>query len=282
MLVFVGPLYRCRKVRSVTVVVLKSRRDRSSSPRASLVDNAYAALKSAILDNTFPPGYQAAEIDVAAQLGMSRTPVHEAVIRLQEEGLVELLPRKGVLVREISASDIREIYELTIALEGMAAEVLALQPQNAAKKSILGQLEAETRAMENALKRNDLDTWAAADDRFHKILTSECGNGRLSRVTSTIRDQTHRTRLLTLRLRPPPDKSAVEHYAIIEAIRRGDAGGASKCAANHRRRASQIMIPLLEKLLMKGLSTSERGSDDKLGAGARSQSTPISRRKKAT
>lgn len=266
----------------MTVVVLKSRRDRRSSPKASLVDNAYAALKSAILDNTFPPGYQAAEIDVAAQLGMSRTPVHEAVIRLQEEGLVELLPRKGVLVREISAGDIREIYELTIALEGMAAEVLALQPLSTTKKSILDRLETETRAMESALKKNDLDTWAAADDRFHKALTSECGNGRLSRVASTIRDQTHRTRLLTLRLRPPPEKSAIEHYAIIEAIRQGDAGGASKSAANHRRRASQIMIPLLEKILMKTLSAPERGSDDMPGAGSRSPSTSTSRRKKAT
>lgn len=236
---------------SVTIVVLKSHRDRRPSPKASLVDNAYAALKSAILNNTFPPGYRAAEIDVAAQLGMSRTPVHEAVIRLQEEGLVELLPRKGVLVREISASDIREIYELTIALEGMAAEVLASQPSGAAKERILGRLKVETRAMESALKRNDLDTWAAADDHFHEVLTSECGNGRLSRTASTIRAQTHRTRLLTLRLRPPLQKSAVEHYAIIEAIRKGDANGASKNAAGHRRRASQIMIPLLEKLLSR-------------------------------
>lgn len=235
----------------MSVVVLKSRRDRSPPPKASLVDNAYAALKSAILDNTFPPGYQAAEIDVAGQLGMSRTPVHEAVIRLQEEGLVELLPRKGVLVREISARDIREIYELTIALEGMAAEVLALQPASTAKKSILSRLEAETRAMETALKKNDLDTWAAADDRFHQALTSECGNGRLSRVASTIRDQTHRTRLLTLRLRPLPKKSAVEHAAIVDAIRKGDASGASRNAASHRRRASQIMIPLLESLMKR-------------------------------
>lgn len=241
----------------MTVVVLKSRGDRLSSPRASLVDSAYAALKSAILNNTFPPGYQAAEIDVAAQLGMSRTPVHEAVIRLQEEGLVELLPRKGVVVRELSPSDIREIYELTIALEGMAAEVLALQPHSAGKKAILDRLDAETRAMESALARNDLDAWAAADDRFHKFLTSDCGNGRLSRVASTIRDQTHRTRLLTLRLRPLPQESAVEHDAIIAAIRNGDADGASRSAADHRRRASRMMIPLLEKLMVSGVRPSE-------------------------
>lgn len=216
--------------------------------RSSLVDNAYAALKSAIRDNIFPPGYRSAENDVAAQLGMSRTPVHEAMIRLQEEGLVEVLPRRGILVRAISADDIREIYQLTIALESMAAEVLASRPSSPDLKRILLQLEAETKSMESALKKNDLDKWARADDRFHEILTGKCGNGRLSRMASTVRDQTHRTRLLTLRLRPIPIKSAPEHRAIIEAIRKGNPSAAARSAGAHRRRASAEMLPLLAKL----------------------------------
>ena len=232
----------------MTALILKSRPAANTAPKASLVENAYVALKTAILSNTFPPGYQAAENDVAAQLGMSRTPVHEAVIRLQAEGLVEVQPRKGILVCAISSRDIREIYELTIALEGMAAEVLALQTPSAAKDHVLGRLEAETRSMETALKTGDLDRWAAADDQFHRLLTGECGNSRLARIAGTIRDQTHRTRLLTLRLRPKPSNAATEHRAIIEAIRSGHAHAASENAAEHRRRASQIMIPLLEKL----------------------------------
>lgn len=221
---------------------------RKVKPKETLVDSAYAALKTAILNSTFPPGYFAAEIAVAAQLGMSRTPVHEAVIRLQEEGLVKLLPRKGVLVRDISPRDIRETYEIIIALEGMAAEVLARQPMSAGKKDILSRLLFETRSMQKALEKKDLDSWAAADDRFHKILTTDCGNVRLALMASAVRDQTHRTRLLTLRLRPAPSKSAVDHHAIIRAIRRGDAAAASKTTADHRRIASEIMIPLLEKL----------------------------------
>jgi DNA-binding GntR family transcriptional regulator len=230
------------------VLTLKSRVPANPPPKASLVESAYAAFKAAILNNTFPPGYQAAESDVATQLGMSRTPVHEAVIRLQEEGLVEIQSRKGILVRAISPGDVREIYELTTALDGMAAEVLARKPRSAAKKLTLDRLDSETQSMEAALKKHDLDRWAAADDRFHKILAGECGNSRLARMASTIRDQTHRTRLLTLRLRPSPLNSAIEHRAIIEAIRKGDARAAAESAAEHRRRASQIMIPLLEKL----------------------------------
>ena len=236
------------EVKPLPALTLKSRSPANPPPKSSLVENAYAALKAAILNNTFPPGYQAAESDVASQLGMSRTPVHEAVIRLQEEGLVEIQSRKGILVRAISPRDIREIYELTTALDGMAAEVLAQQPRSAAKKQILERLESETRSMETALKKQDLDRWADADDTFHTILAGECGNSRLARIASAIRDQTHRTRLLTLRLRPSPSNSAVEHRAIIEAIRKGDARAAAEKAAEHRRRASQIMIPLLEKL----------------------------------
>jgi len=236
----------------LTVLVLKSRSPVGEAPKASLVENAYVALKAAILSNTFPPGYQAAESDVASQLGMSRTPVHEAAIRLQAEGLVEVQPRKGILVCAISSADIREIYELTMAFEGMAADVLARQARSATKDLVLDRLEAETCSMEAALRKGDLDRWAAADDQFHRLLTGECGNNRLARMAGTIRDQTHRTRLLTVRLRPKPVNAAVEHRAIIEAIRIGDIRAAAENAAEHRRRASEIMIPLLEKLTASG------------------------------
>ena len=96
-------------------------RPAATADAPSLVEAAYRALKAAIRENVFPPGHQAAEPEIAEQLGMSRTPVHEAIIRLQEEGLVQVLPRRGVLVCPISADDIREIYDVLIAVEGMAA-----------------------------------------------------------------------------------------------------------------------------------------------------------------
>src|SRR6516165_8577313 len=98
------------------------------APKPSLVDGAYEALKEAILNNVFAPGYQGSEQEIASQLAMSRTPVHEAVIRLQEEGLVRVLPRRGVVVCAISAEDMREIYGVIIALESAAAELLSERP----------------------------------------------------------------------------------------------------------------------------------------------------------
>src|SRR6476661_4705029 len=88
-----------------------------STHRPSLVDDAYRALKNAIRENVFPPGYQGSEQEIASKLGMSRTPVHEAIIRLQEEGLVRVITRRGILVCPISPEDMREIYDIIIALE---------------------------------------------------------------------------------------------------------------------------------------------------------------------
>src|SRR5271157_2448598 len=100
--------------------------DQASRP--SLVGDAYDALRQAIRENAFAPGYQGSEQEIASQLGMSRTPVHEAIIRLQEEGLVRVLPRRGVVVCAISPDDMQEIYELISALETASAELLADKP----------------------------------------------------------------------------------------------------------------------------------------------------------
>src|SRR5688572_13990993 len=159
------------------VLTLRSRSQAAQADATSLVDEAYQALKTAIRDNVFPPGHQAAEPEIARQLGMSRTPVHEAIIRLQEEGLVQVLPRRGVLICPVSADDIREIYDVLIAVEAMAAALLAALPEDAAAAAAEA-LERETAGMEQALEKGKLLDWAAADERFHGLLAERCGNRR--------------------------------------------------------------------------------------------------------
>ena len=218
----------------------------------SLVEAAYRALKAAIRDNVYPPGHHAAEPEIALQLGMSRTPVHEAIIRLQEDGLVQVLPRRGVLICPISADDIGEIYDVLIAVEGMAAARLAGQPPAVAAPAA-DELEQATTAMEQALSEDDLPAWAIADERFHQLLTERCGNRRLARIAGTVMDQAHRSRLYTLRLRPSPTASAAEHRAITAAIRRTDPDAAEAAARAHRIRARDALLPLLARLGMRNL-----------------------------
>jgi DNA-binding GntR family transcriptional regulator len=220
--------------------------------KVGLVDAAYQAIKLAIRENVFPPGYQAAEIEIARQLGMSRTPVHEAMTRLQEEGLVRILARRGILVCGLAPEDIAEIYEVIIALEGAAAERLAASSAGV-RKPVLTRLEDATSAMQQALAQNDLIAWAKADEEFHDALVGGCGNRRLSRMISTVTDQSHRSRMLTLHLRARPLASAQEHRAMIAAIRKGDQGAASHAARIHRQRARDEILPIIARLNLRNL-----------------------------
>jgi DNA-binding GntR family transcriptional regulator len=222
------------------------------TPRPSLVDGAYEALKAAIRNAVFAPGYQGSEGEIAAQLGMSRTPVHEAVIRLQEEGLVRVLPRRGVVVCAISLEDMREIYEVVMALETASAEIIAEKPP-AARDAIAEELAAVNAGMAEALARDDLLAWAGADGRFHQLLVERAGNSRLSRIFASIMDQSHRARMLTLRLRPRPTVSVEEHAAIVTAIQHGDPRLARDSARAHRLRARDQILPLLSQLGMRHL-----------------------------
>jgi DNA-binding GntR family transcriptional regulator len=220
--------------------------------KPSLVEGAYDALKAAIHSNAFAPGYHGSEQEIATQLGMSRTPVHEALIRLQEEGLVRILPRRGVLVCAISPDDMREIYEVIIALETASAELIAALPP-ARRAPVAEALEAVNTRMEAALAAEELVAWAEADGRFHQLLAEGSGNGRLARMFHTIMDQSHRARMLTLRLRPLPSLSVREHAGIVAAIRAGDAAAARDRTKAHRARARDQLLPLLGQLGMKHL-----------------------------
>jgi len=220
--------------------------------KPSLVDDAYGKLKAAIRENEFPPGYQGSEQEIASRLGMSRTPVHEAVIRLQEEGLVRVLPRRGVVVCAISADDMREIYGVIIALEAAAAEALAERPSQE-RLSTARELEAANKIMETALKNDDLTAWAKADESFHRLLIEHSDNQRLLRMYHTIMDQSHRARMITLRIRPRPEGSVKEHRSIVDAIKRGSPSQARELAKEHRVRARNQLVPLLEQVGLRHL-----------------------------
>ena len=224
----------------------------AGAKRGSLVDEAYAALKQAIRDTDFPPGYQGSEQEIAVRLGMSRTPVHEAIIRLQEDGLVRVLSKRGVLVCPLAPQDIREIYEVVIAVESMAAELLAALPE-AMREAAADELEAATAAMDEALARDDLPGWAEADELFHRLLVERCGNGRLRRIAQTVTDQAHRARMLTLKLRARPVSAAQAHRMIIAAVRIGEAGEAHRQARAHRVAARDEIVPLIEHVGLRQL-----------------------------
>lgn len=214
----------------------------------SMVKDAYQTIRRKILDNLWAPGYQALEQEIALQLGMSRTPVHEALMRLSNEGLVEVIPRRGMRVLPVSPNDMKEIYEILTALECMAAEILAArQPSDTELKPLV----TATKAMQKALDKDDLDGWAAADKLFHERLVQMAGNKMLAEAVFSYWDRAHRARMFTLRLRPKPVNSTQEHMALVEHLRAGDAPGASKVYREHRQRAARELLGIFERFRLQ-------------------------------
>lgn len=216
-----------------------------TAEKKSRVGDAYEQLKEEILSNRMSPGFQAPEPEIALRLGMSRTPVREALIRLQSEGLVELIPRRGARVLPIRAEDMREIYEILTSLESDAAAALAKRKPS---PKDLAPLSKATEDMEEAVRDEDRDAWAEADDNFHRGLLELHGNRRLRTFVQALSDQAHRARIATLRLRDMPEKSTQDHRIILEALKAGDAVGARRAFRDHRERAAKELVGILEKL----------------------------------
>ncbi len=210
----------------------------------SQVQRAVTLLRDMIVTNRLPPGSHHLEVELAAMLGMSRTPVREAAIILEGQGLVEVVPRRGVRVLPISPRDMDEIYSVLSELESLAALELARRRPSDAD---LVRLRESIEEMEDALSRDDRTAWADADDRFHGLLVALAGNRRLEQVVATFSDQVRRARLLTLFIRPCPDQSNADHRALVEAIATGDADRARQIHRDHRRRAKNLMLSLLER-----------------------------------
>jgi DNA-binding GntR family transcriptional regulator len=207
-------------------------------------ETAYQWIRQRILDNEYAPGTQVLEQTLADQIGISRTPVREALIELQQDGLVEIVPRHGVRILPLSPDDMREIYAILTNLEPMAAEELARRRPSA---DIIAPLVEACDAMEAAVAREDRDAWAKADEKFHLALLELCGNRRLTSIVMAMWDQAHRARMFTLKLRPLPVESTREHRAALEAILAGDAVKAREIYRAHRQRGGDELMKLIER-----------------------------------
>jgi DNA-binding GntR family transcriptional regulator len=212
--------------------------------RVTLVERAYDEIRRRILDNEYAPAQQVLEHELAAELGMSRTPLREALVRLQNEKFVQLIPRHGMRVVPLSLQGLRDMYEVLTALELAAIERLARSHPDG---RVLAPLDQALNDMDVALKQRDLDAWVRADERFHRTLIDLCGNVRLAAMAYTLWDQGHRARTTTVRLRGSLTPSNREHRAVVEAIRRGNWREARTQHIKHRERTSQEIIDLLEQ-----------------------------------
>lgn len=214
------------------------------APR-SQAERAYELIKQRIIRGDYLLGSTISEPDLASSLGMSRTPLREALVRLAHDRMVDLVPRRGMRVKQPTKRDLEEINELLSCLECEAAERLALRRLNAEE---LTQLDSAIRKMDEALGAEDMGAWAAADFEFHRLLIVLQQNSHLAEVALSLLEKAHRFRLMALPHRDKPLYSNVNHAAVVEAIRRGDAQTAVEIHRSHKRRWSRELGELMPKM----------------------------------
>ncbi|MEO0793847.1 MAG: GntR family transcriptional regulator [Verrucomicrobiota bacterium] len=209
-----------------------------------LAEMTYQSLREDILNNVLSAGEQILEKELGERLGVSRTPVREACVRLEREGLVDIKPRHGIRIKPISINDMAEIYQVLTALESEAARILAARDLSAAQ---IERLTRPTMAMEQAMKEDDREAWAASDESFHLALVELTGNQRLLDLVLQFWGQAHRARYCTLYIRPKPTDSTRDHVAVVDAICLGNAEKAAEIHRIHRVKGKEAMLSLLEK-----------------------------------
>lgn len=190
---------------------------------------AYRQLREAILQGQIPMGGRINELELAGAWSVSRTPIRDALRRLEAEGLVQSVPGRGVIVPVLSLTDIDELYELREVLEARAAR-RAAERANAEYHSRLNDL---IRALGAALKDDDVDRMTTIDEDIHTAVAAMAGNVRLERAIETVRAQVHHVRLRSFRARGRAAKSLREMAKLVAAMRRRDATRAEAAMREH-------------------------------------------------
>ncbi|MGM9921309.1 MAG: GntR family transcriptional regulator [Bhargavaea sp.] len=209
-----------------------------------LPQQAYHTVRLAIRNLVLPPGQAILEREISEALEMSRTPVREALVRLETEGMLTLVPRRGFIVAPIEADDLKEIYAIIGTLDGLAIELAAER----AAEDLLGRLDSIIGSQEEALRSGDLKKWSSLDDEFHDRIVRCADNQRLTGIIDSYADQSYRARLYTIAERPVPTRSIIEHKAIVAAMRAKDGKAARMLMESHRSRAQKEILEVLSRI----------------------------------
>ncbi|HPT68734.1 MAG TPA: GntR family transcriptional regulator [Syntrophomonas sp.] len=201
------------------------------------------AIREAIKNGTLQPRERLMEIQLADDLGVSRTPVREALRKLEQEGFIVMVPRKGAYVSDLSMKDVADVFEIRAALEGLAGAL-------AAERITDEELELMERMLVEkgeAINQNDIDKLVEADTKFHEAMYTASRNERLSTIISNLREQIQRFRLTSLSVPGRREDSLKEHRQLLESIQSRDIQLARQLAQEHIENAETVLIDSLKK-----------------------------------
>lgn len=198
---------------------------------AQLERRVYERLRDEIVSGSLQPGAQLVETRIAEELGVSKTPVREALIRLQRDGLVEIEPYRGARVLEPSADDVREILELRELIEcAIARDLAARRPA-----AMLAALERSIEGSRQARDAGDTERLLDGLTEFSDLLAEACGNSRMAKLLVDLRSVMLLIASSSLRAPGREARSIAEHERILAAIEAGDGDGAALATSAHVR-----------------------------------------------
>lgn len=206
-------------------------------------DNAYKKVRDAITYGRFNPGERLIEHEVCESFQVGRTPLREALRRLQTEGYLDFVPNKGVTISKLSLADVEQIYNIIAMLEGYATE-LAVDNLNAEDIETLTYLHEQMIEMD--AKRN-FKTWLEHNAMFHAHIVRAGGNHHLSKIITGLRDRIYRYRFLSVSTLGQSAKYSEDHKGILTALSNKKAKQAGKLMRNHVSYVAELMVGLLRQ-----------------------------------
>lgn len=196
---------------------------------SSLAERAYQEIKRAIIKGDLAPGSAVLETALSRQLGMSKTPVREALQRLEHDGLVRVQPRVGYVVSPVTMGDVQALFELRLMLEPASAELTAARIQ----EDLLAELTDLARVSFADARRENYSYYSDVNTRFHLGVVRGAGNDRLTVIAARVLAEAERILHLAVHLRDASDQVIRDHVEIVEALRQRDGARARLVAERH-------------------------------------------------
>ena len=194
-----------------------------------LRDVVFYTLRQAILKGELEPGERLMEMQLAEQLGVSRTPIREAIRKLELEGLVLMIPRRGAIVAKITEKDLKDVLEVRASLERLSTKLACERME----EETIEELREAQEAFKAALRGDDITLQAQKDVEFHDVIYKSTTNLRLIQMLNNLREQMYRYRLEYLKDGTSHQKLVEEHEAIIEALSRRDTEETTNIMVGH-------------------------------------------------
>ena len=194
-----------------------------------LRDVVFNILRQAILKGELEPGERLMEVSLAGKLGVSRTPVREAIRKLELEGLVLMIPRRGAEVARISEKNMKDVLEVREGLENLALELAC---ERITPNQVMDIKKANVN-FENTLSQGDVIAIAEADEHFHELIYEACNNDKLIQVLNNLKEQMYRYRLEHIKASKGRQRLVTEHKAIVAALEKRDPEEAKRVMHEH-------------------------------------------------